>query len=305
MDETACSVEGCTRPRRYVAKGWCATHYVRWKRTGDVLAEARRYERVGPECSVEGCGRTPKTRGMCGMHYQRWRDAGDPGPAGPLTPVTTGCSVEGCDRPHHTRGFCDPHYLRWKKDGDPRPDVPLQVKTPLPDECEVEGCSDRAKARRMCSAHYRQVKAGLPVTKKRVYAPAGTGHINKNGYRVLSVDGRSRFEHRILAEEALGRPLQPGEEIHHINGDRLGNWVDGPFVLNERGNLASGNLEIWSTSQPKGQDVGAKVEWAVGLLELYGKQLTSAQVGRLAAVVALAGSRFPLRSSARAVGSTP
>jgi hypothetical protein len=30
---TDCSIKGCPRPAR--ARGWCTTHYKRWKRHGD------------------------------------------------------------------------------------------------------------------------------------------------------------------------------------------------------------------------------------------------------------------------------
>lgn len=42
-----------------------------------------------------------------------------------------------------------------------------------------------------------------------------------------------RHEHRIIAENKIGRPLQPGEVVHHIDGDKQNNNPDNLEVLTQ------------------------------------------------------------------------
>ncbi|MBT2395240.1 hypothetical protein [Streptomyces sp. ISL-100] len=105
--------------------------------------------------------------------------------------------------------------------------------------------------------------------------PAGTRYIDKSGYVWIYVDkGEEKpvrvLEHRWVIEQLLGRHLLPTETVHHLDGQRHNNQTDGPLVLDERGRLRSGNLELWSHFQPKGQEIGPKLDFARGLLALYG-----------------------------------
>lgn len=108
--------------------------------------------------------------------------------------------------------------------------------------------------------HYERIRRGGslgPVHELR--APNGKAKKRvvdrTNGYVSLWIDGRKVLEHRVIMEAHLGRPLAPGENVHHINGDRMDNRLE--------------NLELWSTRQPKGQRVIDKLAWAREIVAMY------------------------------------
>ena len=47
--------------------------------------------------------------------------------------------------------------------------------------------------------------------------------------------GKALRVHRLLAEQQLGRPLEPGEVVHHVNGDRSDNRLENLQVLPSQG----------------------------------------------------------------------
>ena len=58
----------------------------------------------------------------------------------------------------------------------------------------------------------------------------GGRSIASNGYVLVKAWGHAMadsrgyvYEHRLVAEQKIGRPLAPGEEVHHINGNRQDN----------------------------------------------------------------------------------
>ena len=82
----------------------------------------------------------------------------------------------------------------------------------------------------------------------------------KGGYvQVRSADRKGYvFQHRVVMERILGRPLLVSENVHHKNGNRADNRPE--------------NLELWVKTQPCGQRPADLVRWAREFLERYGER---------------------------------
>lgn len=77
MGKKTCAIDGCDGG--VSARGWCAKHYVRWKKFGDPLGGGPfKNKWSGATCSIDGCG-NPRRRGsgMCNAHYLRFLRHGD------------------------------------------------------------------------------------------------------------------------------------------------------------------------------------------------------------------------------------
>lgn len=76
-----------------------------------------------------------------------------------------------------------------------------------------QACALIAQARRM-----REGGESSPAFKNaRTTDQYGYVTINNGAHK------RRRYEHRVIAERALGRPLRPGECVHHVNLDKTDN----------------------------------------------------------------------------------
>lgn len=136
---------------------------------------------------------------------------------------------------------------------------PLQ---PGDTKCASDKCDRAATSKGVCGGHYNYIRRGQDInTTLKTPKRKGSGEwtVDKSGYVRVNITENGRvvtvFEHRRVMEQQLGRKLLAHENVHHKNGVRNDNRPE--------------NLELWSTSQPAGQRVSDKLEWAMEFIAQY------------------------------------
>ncbi len=118
-------------------------------------------------------------------------------------------------------------------------------------------------------------KRNLPLDTPRMRGENGSGSINGNGYKIIYNKNHPNSkndriaEHTLIMSNHIGRPLFKGENVHHINGDKLDNRIE--------------NLELWNKCQPCGQRIEDKIKFYIEFLNQYGYEvikLSDHQVSR-------------------------
>lgn len=134
---------------------------------------------------------------------------------------------------------------------------PPRAECPV-EPCSIPGCGrSRGGKYLMCHMHRERVKrTGSPGPPGEARRKNQVGHrYRQRGYVIVVVPdgtgfgpaGRLTFEHRLVMEAHLGRPLESWENVHHLNGVKDDNRIE--------------NLELWVRPQPSGQRARDLAEW--------------------------------------------
>jgi hypothetical protein len=126
------------------------------------------------------------------------------------------CSVVGCGSAHFGKGYCRKHYLKLAyvpPTGGPKR---TPANTHRCKHCGVEFVAVHASPQ-FCSSGCSGAHRRKPF-------------ILKKGYKKLLIPLHPRsdakgyvFEHIVISEAMIGRPLERGEEVHHIDFNRQNN----------------------------------------------------------------------------------
>lgn len=214
-------------------------------------------------------------------------------PRKPRTGTTKPCGV--CGKPvyrrpvedHEGPRYCSPAHRAQAMRG-PRVERPERP-------CEVCGTVMRLEPDQV----RQNVRTCSPeCTGKLRRRKPGERYIDPSGYAIITApDGRSMPEHRYKMEQLLadvldGGPLPKGVNVHHINGVKDDNTVDGPLVMGPNGYWRSGNLELWVTHQPSGQRLADLIRQAENReLEQYRSRYGPLATDQAAADLRAAGYR--------------
>jgi len=113
--------------------------------------------------------------------------------------------------------------------------------------CKIADCENLPKKRStICSAHLERKRVfGSFQETQPIKRHQGQCWLGKNGYYFAWKNGKRVYLHRWLMEQKLGRPLNPGEVVHHKNQDRVDNRLRNLMLVNSNGQHLQNHHRKW------------------------------------------------------------
>jgi len=124
--------------------------------------------------------------------------------------MTKICIFPKCERKCNCKdGYCQAHKEQLSKGQELKP-----IRKPKL-ICMFPGCKRRHYRHGLCACHDRQKNKGQELSYIKPNSKYGSGHINVLGYKIISINGKERLEHRVIMENHIRRSLLRSESVHH------------------------------------------------------------------------------------------
>ncbi len=136
------------------------------------------------------------------------------------------CKFPSCYNPHDSLGYCKSHARQLR-----------------------QGRSlSKLVVHKFVKGHgpYKKSKAGIQRIRKAVSNAnfKGGRYVDNNGYVRIhiylpsdSYRGQAFYEHILIMEAHIGRPLEKGEIVHHINEEKTDNRIENLQIMTIREHL--------------------------------------------------------------------
>lgn len=147
--------------------------------------------------------------------------------------------------------------------------------------CKIDDCTSSAESWGMCGKHYMRTKRygdANYVTPEEIRrannrtAQIASSNPKKSTYKKL----HGKHEHRVIAEQKIGRALLSNEHVHHIDGDKHNNHPNNLEVL-----LHSEHARLHAKDVACGEKSHRAKLTEIQVVEIRNSSLSTAKLGKI------------------------